>query len=198
MKNLTTIALAACACLIPAAVWAQDAPTDAQIRAAALAAAKTTAPVEGVGKLSATALPEGLPAGWAGPAMLPNFITVGEYLGPFLTPCFGCLTTTTSPYTAGLTLPIASIPAGVPKLQFTYLFEDMSYTGPANFVLVVMQGTKVVLAKAFGGVIYPSIWAVDFNQPTPAVTGALKVFGVVLYGTFSAKALIEETPLTIQ
>jgi hypothetical protein len=198
VKNLTTMALAACACLIPAAAWAQDAPSDAQIRAAALAAAKTIAPVEGAGTLHSMPLPEAPVAGTAGAAMLPNFITVGEYLGPFLTPCFGCLTTTTSPYTTGLTLPMAAIPSGVPSLQFTYMFENMSYTGQANFVLMVMQGTKVVMAKAFAGGIYPSIWAVDFNEATPAVTGNLKVFGFVLYGTFNPKSLVVETPLVIQ
>lgn len=201
MKHLTKIALMAGVCLLPAAMWAQDAPTDEQVRAAALAAAKGLAPVKGAGTMVGAPLAKAVSQGaWAaGPALAPNFITVGEYLGPFLTPCFGCLTTTSSFSTLGLTLPMAVIPAGVPQLQFTYLFEDMTYTGTATAALVVMQGTKVVLAKAFSGAIQANfIWAIDFNEPTPAVTGPVKVFGIVLYGTFSPKALVEETPLIIQ
>ena len=186
MKKFSLLAIVLA--LSSALLSAQTPSLTRQQRAAVLAAIAKNPPSAPVhGQMSSTPLPgSNIPAAGL-PMIVPSFVTVGVALAPITsfqpTPCFGCLTTTNSGNTFGVTLPQPVIPTGTTLIQFVETFESNTYSGPVTLSVVVLNGTQVLSVSSVSGFIFPSIWSVFFLQDTPKVTNTeLTAVAVITYG----------------
>lgn len=191
MKSKYLAGILALGLLLPAAGFAAE-PTDDQLVQIAIDAVQSgdfhTA-TTGLG-LKAFGAPTVMTSPAASPAaILANFVTVGAALAPRNaqqpTPCFGCLTTTTSPNTLGLTLPLSFVTrATTPTVQFTFAFQDNSWNNVANLSFVLIRGSTVFnVVSIQGAFLYPSNWVYYWTTATPLTTGdTYTVVGLVNYG----------------
>jgi hypothetical protein len=191
MKKLSLFCAFVLALTIPMAMSAQAPTVDqgsltAKQLAAVIKAVKNHKPSNPLpGQLKAYPSAP-VPAAGDLPAIIPGLVTVGAAQGALgdaqPTPCFGCLTTTSSPDTFGLALPIGAVPAGTPLLQFVETFDNQTYNNLVTLSLVVLNGDTVLSVSAVSGFIYPSIWSVYYLVNTPTVTGS-KLTGVAVITT---------------
>jgi hypothetical protein len=167
--------------------------TAKQITAVFKAIGKSKVKLPAAGQLVAKDLPAGSSAAVptsTEPVIAPGLFTVGLPLADVNssqpTPCFGCLITTDSPNTFGVTLPLQVIPSGNPDLQFVQTFENLAYNGNVTLSLVVLNGDHVLSVSSVSGGIYPSIWSVYYLVPTPTVTNTtLQAAAVITVGSIN-------------
>jgi len=125
--------------------------------------------------------------------MIGMFVTLGEAVAPLNqfqpTPCFGCLITTGSPNTFGVTLPSAIINHGS-AIQYVYTWQDVSWSDLVTASFVVMNGSKVINVASFQGFLFPSIWSLNWPTNAPYQTGGnFSVVAIVNYGTHSISSV---------
>ncbi len=207
MKKLALCLVLALA--IPAALSAQaskvdkDSLTPKQLAAIYAAIAKQAPAAPAAGQLVSAPLPGPAPTAGQTPAIIPGVVTVGAALAPINqfqpTPCFGCLTTTTSFNTFGINLPIGVVPSGTPLLQFVETFDNQTYNGNVTLSMVVLNGNQVLSVSSVSGFIYPSIWSVYYLQNTPTVTGTkLTAAAVITSGVFGQINQVRAFPFWVQ
>ena len=198
MKKLWLFSAFVLALALPAVMVAQ-APivnqgatlTPKQVTAALTAVAKTKAVPPAAGQLVSKSSPAGVAVpGTPVPVIAPGLFTVGTALADITqsqpTPCFGCLITTDSANTFGITLPQQVFPSGSATLQFVQTFENLTYNGPVTLSLVILNGNHVLSVSSVSGNIFPSTWYVYYLEPTPTVTGtALQAAAVITVGTIN-------------
>jgi len=125
--------------------------------------------------------------------MIGMFVTLGEAVAPLNqfqpTPCFGCLITTASPNTFGVTLPSAIVSKGS-AIEYAYTFQDVTWNDVVTFSFVIMNGSKVINVESFQGGIVPAIWTDFWPTNAPYTAGEnFSVVAIVNYGTHSISSV---------
>jgi hypothetical protein len=192
MKKNILAGLLGLGMVMPLSSFAATVSDDELIKIAQKAVQNAPKQKAGVSNLRSYAVPAAQTSVTSNP-MIGMFVTLGEAVAPLNqfqpTPCFGCLITTASPNTFGITLPSAIVSKGS-AIQYVYTWQDVTWNDLVTASFVIMNGSKVINVASFQGFLEPSIWSLNWPTNAPYQAGEnFSVVAIVNYGTHSISSV---------